>query len=156
MEPTSEQELKQLLDEGKITEEEYKELQGAIQKGSQAASFSSGQKNTVSRFSFCSVPWQLWVIIILFAITAFGDFSVMLDKPLSMFWFVFKIFIIIGFIKRWKWTFVLFQIVTGVSVVLAALSSLGIALVNVGLMILAWNARCYFFDRQSKTQFSEA
>ena len=32
MEPTSEQELKQLLDEGKITEEEYQQLKEAMQK----------------------------------------------------------------------------------------------------------------------------
>jgi hypothetical protein len=32
MEPTSEQELKQLLDEGRITEEDYKELLEAIRQ----------------------------------------------------------------------------------------------------------------------------
>lgn len=48
MEPTSEQELKQLLDEGKITEEEYKELKRAMaEKGKSHAVEQEGGENEV-------------------------------------------------------------------------------------------------------------
>ncbi|MHC4905554.1 MAG: hypothetical protein ACYTEN_06990 [Planctomycetota bacterium] len=43
MEPTSEQELKQLLDEGRISQEEYQQLKEAMQQQLQSPTMSDGE-----------------------------------------------------------------------------------------------------------------
>lgn len=153
MEPTSEQELKQLLEEGKITQEEYKELLEAIHKQPQSEFNMNHSKES---YPFKSIPWQLWVIIAILAYAGIGDFLIMFDQPQAMLWFVYKVVTIIGLIKGWKWVFVLFLIFGGIHVVFFALTSPVVSLINLVLVILAWTARKYFFDQQPNTQYNGA
>jgi magnesium-transporting ATPase (P-type) len=70
MEPTSEQELKQLLDEGKITAEEYQELLQAIRKKEESKLIRPKTNQTDNRkiipiiFIVCGVlPFAIALII---------------------------------------------------------------------------------------------
>ena len=65
MEPTSEQELKQLLDEGEITEEEYQELLEAIHKRPQPKFI---RHSIEGEFPFKTIPWQIWVIVVILSL----------------------------------------------------------------------------------------
>ena len=153
MEPSSEQELRQLLDEGKITEQEYQELLEAIHKQPQP---EINMNNMEDKFPFKSIPWQIWVIISILAFAGFGDFLIMFNQPQAMLWFLYKVLTIIGFIKGWKWVFVLFLIFGSVHVVFFALTNPAISLINLALVILAWTARRHFFGQKQKTQYSGA
>ena len=71
MEPTSEQELKQLLEEGKITEEEYQELLEAIHKQPQPEFI---RHSTEGEFPFKTIPWQIWVIVVILSLEGIQNF----------------------------------------------------------------------------------
>lgn len=150
MEPTSEQELKQLLDEGKITEQEYQELLEAIHKRSQS---ELHQQFSGAEFPFKAIPWQIWVIVILLGLEGISNFFMIFSQPAALIWLLSKALFIVGFIRGWKWVFVLFQIVAGIHVLYFGIAGILVtSFLNLILMVLLGTAWRYFFPQKQITQ----
>ncbi|MFK7818421.1 MAG: hypothetical protein AB8G99_06870 [Planctomycetaceae bacterium] len=101
-----------------------------------------------TRAQLKAMPWQLWVVSVLLGIEGLGNFVSMFDHPIAAFWLTAKIFFIVGFVKRWKAAYIAFLIVGGLHVLAFCLAgSLGIALMNLVLVLLAYSQRRRFVSR---------
>ncbi|MBM4102987.1 MAG: hypothetical protein FJ263_02910 [Planctomycetes bacterium] len=155
MEPiTSEQELKSLLEEGKITHDEYQQLLIAMckQKSRSGEDFNPILKAT--DISSKKVPWQIWVVVVLLGLEGIENLCAIPGNFAALGWFLAKVIFICGLFKAWKWVFVAFQIIAGVHVLYFASAGEGVvSLINAVLMILCFTALRYYFP--VKTQVND-
>jgi hypothetical protein len=146
MDPTSEQKLKQLLEEGKITEEEFRQLLEAMlkQERLQGLNLTPNQQNHRDLPSLRNIPWQIWVVVVLlhggywklFMIPkypwpplAFGE-GVFYNRPLT----------------RLEMVFIAFLIIAGIHVLyFGAAGAWLVSFLNLILIILAYSAKRHFF-----------
>ena len=69
--------------------------------------------------------------------------------PMAIVWLLAKVLFIVGFIRGWKWLFVLFQIELGIHVLyFGAEGALLVSFINLILMVLAFSAIRYFFPKR--------
>ncbi|MBL7214161.1 MAG: hypothetical protein ISS71_00620 [Phycisphaerae bacterium] len=144
----SEQELRQLLEEGRITEEEYRQLLEAIHKNPQPdlTHNTPRQNNTASQFLFRQVPWQIWVIVFILVWEGIENLFIIPKYPWAIIWILAKILFIVGLLKAWKWVFFLFQIITGIHVLSFGMAGAWlVSFLNLLLMVLAFSAIRYLF-----------
>jgi hypothetical protein len=150
---SSEQELKDLLEEGKISEEEYEELLGALNQQEQrlhqdaeGAKGDTAQMQSKGSFSFENVPWQIWGITALLVLEGIGNLFMIPKYPVAIIWLLAKVVFVIGLLRGWKWVFVLFQVIAGIHVLYFGMAGGFLASVlNLILMILAFTTLRYFF-----------
>lgn len=118
MELNSEQELKKLLEEGRITDAEYKQLLEAVRKNQPAPSKeqSQGGRKGPRAFSFADVPWQIWIVAVMLTLEGIGDLFTIPSYPPAAIWVLAKIVFIVGLMRRWRVVFILFQIIAGIHV----------------------------------------
>lgn len=150
---SSEQKLKELLEEGKITEEEYQELLGALSQQEQrlsqdveGAEGNTEQWQAKGSFSFEKVPWQIWVITALLVLEGIGNLFMIPEHPGAIIWLLAKVVFVIGLLRGWRWIFVLFQVIGGIHVLRFVMAgAFLVSLLNLILMILAFSAWRYYF-----------
>lgn len=163
---TSEEELLKLLNEGKITETEYKELLSSLSKiptestakkveiptdamlqkiiDDEESIAKQAEMTTSSR----EVPWQIWVVVALLGFEGIGNFLSIPQEPRALIWLGAKCIFILGLLEGWKWVFVLSLIVAGIHV-LYFMAPL-VALLNFVLIaLILWSFRFYFPQKVS-------
>lgn len=148
MDPTSEQELKQLLEEGKITEEEFRQLLEAMlkQERLQGLNLTPNQKNHRDLPSLRNIPWQIWVVVVLLAWEGIGNLFMIPKYPWAATWLLAKVFFIIGLLRAWRWLFIAFLIIAGIHVLyFGAAGAWLVSFLNLILIILAYSAKRHFF-----------
>jgi hypothetical protein len=154
MEPiTSEQELKSLLEEGKITHDEYQQLLVAMCK----QKFRSGEDfNPIPKatgFSSENVPWQIWSVVGILGLEGIGNLFEILQNPEAIGWIVCKVIFIVGLLRAWRWVFVAFQVIAGAHVLyFASAGAWIVSLINAVLMILCFAALRYYFPVKVQSQ----
>lgn len=152
MELNSEQELKKLLEEGRITDAEYKQLLEAVRKNQPAPSKeqSQGGRKGPRAFSFADVPWQIWIVAVMLTLEGIGDLFTIPSYPPAAIWVLAKIVFIVGLMRRWRVVFILFQIIAGIHVLYFAAAGGWIAsILNVLMMVLVFTAKDYYFHSNS-------
>lgn len=153
MTPTSEQELKTLLDEGKITQEEYQQLLDAMRKQKYHSNEDFNHTPKAAEFSSIKVPWQIWVVIVLLGLEGIGNLFAIPDNPAAIVWILAKVIFIWGLLKGWKWVFVAFQVIAGVHVLYFTGAGIWMgSLMNAVLMILCFTALRYYFPVKVQSQ----
>ena len=147
---SSEQELKEMLEEGKITEEEYQQLLEAIRKQPKPDfNQETAAIDSTDLFPFPTIPWQIYVIIAILALEGISNLLMIFGNPSAIVWLALKVVFIIGLLRGSKWVFVLFQIIAGLHVLyFAAAGAWIVSLINFVLMILAFTAIRYYFPAQ--------
>lgn len=151
MESTSEQELRTLLDEGKLTEEEYQQLLQALRSHQRDSDpRNHAEKPGSDKFVFRNIPCQIWVVVGLLALEGIGNLFMIPGQPIAAIWLLAKILFIVGLLKAWKWLFILFQIEVGIHVLyFGAAGAWLVSFLNLILMILAFTAIRYFFPAKT-------
>jgi len=148
---SSEEELLQLRNDGKISEAEYQELLTTIRK-----SPTKDTKETAKAETFISlqnVPWQIWVVVALLALEGIGNLLYIQKQPMALLWLGAKCFFIFGLLKRWRWVFCLFVII-GVMHVLSFLLQAPIAaLINLAMVVLVLSAYRFYFRNQAEYDY---
>jgi len=101
---------------------------------------------TRTTFNLNTVPWQVWAVVILLGLEGINNYMMISKQPLAIVWLAAKILFIIGLLKRWRWVYVLFLIVSAIHVIIFAnAGAIIISLMNLVLVILAvWVFRYYF------------
>ena len=148
---SSEEELLQLRNEGKISEAEYQELLAAIRK-----SPAKDTKDTVSTSTFANikdVPWQIWVVIALLALEGVGNLSYIPKQPMAMVWLGAKFLFIFGLLKRWRWVFCLFVIIGVIHVLFFLLQAPIVASINLAIVVLALSAYRFYFPSDAEYNY---
>jgi hypothetical protein len=140
---SSQEELLQLRNDGKISEAEYQDLLAAISKspvdgGGDAV---NGRESATLR----EVPWQIWVVVALLVVEGLGNLLIMPQQPIALIWLGAKCLFILGLLKRWRWVFCLFVVIGGIHVLFFLLQAPLVALINLAMVVLAlWSFRFYF------------
>ena len=148
---SSEEELLQLRNEGKISEAEYQELLAAIRK-----SPSKDTKDAVDAAKFVTlknVPWQIWVVVALLALEGVGNLSYIQKQPMALLWLGAKCLFIIGFLKRWRWVFCLFVVIGIIHVLFYLLKVPQTALINLALVVLVLSAYRFYFPSDAEYNY---
>ena len=150
---SSEQELKELLEEGKITEEEYQELAKALRQ--QGHRFHPNENNTTidtqqteswDSFPFESIPWQIWIITGFLGLAGIGNILAITHNPIAIIWFLTNVVLVIGLLGGCKWAFALFQLIAGIHVLYFGMDGAFLfSFLNLFMMILAFSAWRHFF-----------
>lgn len=93
-----------------------------------------------------TVPWQIWVVILLLAIEGIGDLMLALNGTLAAgFWLAAKFFFVLGLVYRSKLVFVIFLIVAALHIFAFSLQSPFIAFLNLVLVLLVASTLGQFF-----------
>ena len=142
---TSEEELLELKNEGKITEDEYQDLLSAIRKT--PAQKIPGAVNIEKSFSLHEVPWQIWVVVALLSIEGIGNLFSIPNQPMSATWLAAKIIFILGLLKGWRWVFCLSLIIGGIHVLYFLIPAPLVALINFVLVVLTLSAYRFYFPK---------
>jgi len=145
---SSEEELLQLRNDGKISEAEYQELLAAIRK-----SPAKETKETVRAGKFISlknVPWQIWVVVALLALVGIGNFLYIPQQPMALIWLGWKCLLILGLLKRWRWVFCLFVIIGIVHVLYFLLQAPVVASINLAMVVLVLSSYRFYFLGQAE------
>lgn len=153
MEPTSEQELKQLLDEGRISEEEYCELLLAIRNANTPSDSSQTVPQEIDNsFPFRTIPWPIWVVVALLSLEGLSNLLSVLSEPRAIVWLASKVLFVTGLLRGWKWVFVLFQVIAGIHVLYFAMQgALTVSVINLIIMILVGTAYRYYFPEKEES-----
>lgn len=138
---SSEEELLQLRNEGKIDDNEYKELLTAMRK----LPVEGAAKNVEKSASLREVPWQIWVVVVLLGLEGISNLLTISQQPQALIWLAAKCIFILGLLKGWKWVFCLFVVIAGVHVLYFMLLAPLVALLNLVLIaFVLWSFRFYF------------
>lgn len=148
---SSEDELLQLRNDGKISETEYQDLLTAIRKS--PAKDTKEAVNAETFTTFKDVPWQIWVVVALLALEGVGNFLYIPKQPMALFWLGAKCLFIIGFLKRWRWVFCLFVIIGVIHVLSFLLQAPIAALINLALVVLVLSAYRFYFPSQAEYNY---
>jgi hypothetical protein len=95
--------------------------------------------------SLQKVPWQLWVVIGMLSLEGMGNLLAIPNHPEAAGWLAAKCLFITGFVKGWRPTFVLFQIVAGMHVLAFLSIAPMVSLLNLVSMLLVATTLRYFF-----------
>ena len=145
---SSEEELLQLRNDGKISEAEYQELLAAIRK-----SPAKDTLEAVSAGKFINlqdVPWQIWFVVALLALEGIGNLLSIPKQQIELIWFGWKCLFILGLLKRWRWVFCLFVIIALIHVLYFLLQAPLVALMNLALVVLALSSFRFYFRSQAE------
>lgn len=143
---SSEQELKQLLEEGKITEEDYRQLLEAIHRQRRPDLNQNANQNTTKSFSFHRVPWQIWIIVVLLAWEGITNVFMIPQNPMAAIWLLAKVLFIIGLLRVWRWVFIVFLVIGAIHVLyFGAAGAWLVSFLNLILVILGFSAKRHFF-----------
>jgi hypothetical protein len=99
----------------------------------------------VAQSSLQKVPWQLWVVIGMLSLEGIGNLLAIPNHPEAAGWLAAKCLFITGFVRGWRPTFVLFQIVAGMHVLAFLSFAPMVSLLNLVLMLLVASTLRYFF-----------
>jgi hypothetical protein len=146
---SSEEELLQLRNNGKISEAEYQELLAAIRKS--PAKDTNEALNAASFINLKDVPWQIWVVVALLALEGIGNLSYIPKQPMALVWLGAKCLFIFGLLKRWRWVFCLLVIIGVIHVLYFLLQAPLAALINLALVVLVLSAYRFYF--RSKAEY---
>ncbi len=98
---------------------------------------------------WADVPWQIkWVIAVL-SLEGLGNLLSMLDRPIAAFWLASKVLMIIGFVKRWRPTYIYTVIMLAIHVLSFALLIPMVALINLVLLVLTLSVVKHYFPDDS-------
>ncbi|MHC4436412.1 MAG: hypothetical protein ACYS3S_03550 [Planctomycetota bacterium] len=145
---SSEEELLQLRNDGKISEDEYQELLAAIRK--------SSVKDTVNTATFATikdVPWQIWVVVALLALEGIGNLLYISKQSMALIWFGAKCLFILGLLKRWRWVFCLFVIIGIIHFMFFLLQAPLFALINLAMVVLVLSSFRFYFRSQAEYNY---
>jgi hypothetical protein len=145
---SSEEELLQLRNDGKISEDEYQELLAAIRKS--PAKDTKDTVNTAAFISFQNVPWQIWVVVALLALEGVGNLLNIPKQPIQLYWLGAKCLFILGLLKRWRWVFGLFVFISVIHVLSFLLQEPGVAAINLAMVVLVLSAYRFYFRSQAE------
>ena len=155
--------LKKLLEEGKITEEQFELLKENLPKNSPPQpEFSShfseeSHLNLGDRISreiqkLPNNPWQIWACSLFLFLVSVVHLLLGFYKPVLFLAGIIEIVLGIGLLKRWKWTYFV-GIVFGFAAV-ASGNNISAFLINglfLGILASAWKA---FFPEKPNTKSS--
>lgn len=145
---SSEEELLQLRDDGKVSETEYQDLLAAIRK-----SPAEGAIDNVNAAAFATlqeVPWQIWVVVALLVFEGVGNLLYISQQPMALIWLGAKCLLILGLLKRWRWVFCLFVIIGVIHVLSFMLQAPLVALINLAMVVLALCSFRFYFPSQAE------
>ncbi len=94
-----------------------------------------------------SVPWQIWVVVVLLGLEGLGNLLSVLDQPIALYWLLAKVLFITGLLKGWRWVYFLFLIIAGYHVIGFLGINIVAVLVNLLMVGLVFSARSYFFEK---------
>jgi hypothetical protein len=142
---SSEEELLQLRNEGKISEAEYQDLLAAIRKS--PFRHTSNAVNTGTLATPREVPWQILVVVALLALEGLGNLLSIPNQPVALIWLGAKCLFIVGLLKRWRWVFCLSVIIGAIHVLFFMLHSPLVALINLLIIVLILSSFRFYFPR---------
>jgi hypothetical protein len=117
--------------------------------GSESVSVLPAQSTQARR----AVPWQMWVVVGMLALEGIGNLFAIAVMPIAAFWLLMKCLFIVGLIRRWRWVFVLFLIVTALHVLAIEMLGPVTALLNVVLITLVGSTWRWFFCREKLNRY---
>ena len=145
---SSEDELLQLRNNGKISEAEYQELLTAIRK-----SPAKDTKETAKAETFINlqnVPWQIWVVVALLVLEGVGNLLYIPQQPKAVYWLGAKCLIIFGLLKRWRWVFCLYVIIGIMHFLSFILHAPLAAMINLAMVVLVLSSFRFYFRSQAE------
>lgn len=145
---SSEEELLQLRNDGKVSETEYQELLAAIRKSPTKS--ARGAVNTAAFATLQDVPWQIWVVVALLVLEVVGNLLYIPQQPMALIWLGAKCLFILGLLKRWRWVFCLFVVIGGIHVLFFLLQTPLVALINLVMVVLALCSFRFYFPSQAE------
>ena len=102
-----------------------------------------------------SIPWQLWVVIVLFAVEGVGNLLAIPAMPIAALWLATKLLFITGLIRRWRIVFVLFLAVAALHVFAFANAAPFVAFLNLLMLILVASQLRRFFPADAPSQYNK-
>jgi hypothetical protein len=145
---SSEEELLQLYNEGKISEAEYQDLLATIRKS--PVEEANSDVNARKPFALQEVPWQIWVVVALLCLEGVGNLLAIPQQPQALIWLGAKCIFILGLLKRWKWVFCFFVLICGIHVLYFMLQAPLVALINLVIIALAFCSFRFYFPSQTE------
>jgi hypothetical protein len=145
---SSEEELLKLREEGKISEDEYKDLLAAMRKS--PVDKSGGAVDTRKAATLQDVPWQIWIVVAVLGLEGVGNLLIIPQQPMALIWLGAKCVFILGLLKGWRWAFCLFVVVGIVHVVFFMLEAPVVALLNIAIVALALTSFRFYFPSQAE------
>ncbi|MGI8907086.1 MAG: serine/threonine-protein kinase [Candidatus Sumerlaeaceae bacterium] len=121
-------------------------LDRAITRPSAAAE-SQGTENgaTTSNVTLRTVPWQIWVAILLLGLEGLGNLVSIPKQPLAAVWVAGKCLMISGLLFRWRPVFVLTLFLLAVHAVYFVQANVAAAAINLAMLLLVASAYRYYF-----------
>jgi hypothetical protein len=145
---SSEEELLKLREEGKISEDEYRDLLAAIRKS--PVDSTSSAVNAGRAAGLQDIPWQIWIVVAVLAFEGVGNLLTIPEQPMALIWLAAKCIFILGLLKRWRWVFCLFVVIGIVHVLFFMLAAPVVALLNLAIVALALTSFRFYFPRQAE------
>ena len=145
---SSEEELLKLREEGKISEDEYKDLLAAMRKS--PAPSAGSAVDTRKAVSLQDVPWQIWIVVAVLVLEGVGNLLIIPQQPMALIWLAAKCVFILGLLKGWRWAFCLFVVVGIIHVVFFMLQAPVAALLNLAIVALALVSFRFYFPSQAE------
>jgi len=145
---SSEEELLQLREEGKISEDEYKDLLATIRKSPVAGADRAvnARKATILQ----DVPWQIWIVVAVLALEGAGNLLIIPQQPVALIWLGAKCVFILGLLKGWRWAFCLFVVVGIAHILFFMLQAPVVALLNLAIVAVALSSFRFYFPSQAE------
>jgi hypothetical protein len=148
---SSEEELLQLRNDGKISEAEYQDLLAAIRKS--PAKDIEDAVNVRTFINLQDVPWQIWVVVALLALEGVGNLLYIPQQPMALIWLGAKCLFILGLLKRWQWVFCLFVVISIIHVLSFLLQEPLAALINLAMVVLVLSTYRFYFRSQTEYNY---
>lgn len=145
---SSEEELLKLREEGKISEDEYKDLLAAMRKSPVESARSAVDARKAGTLQ--DVPWQIWVVVAVLALEGVGNVLIIPQQPMALIWLAAKCVFILGLLKRWRWVFCLFVVVGILHILFFMLQAPVAALLNLAIVVLALTSFRLYFPSQAE------
>ena len=145
---SSEEELLQLHNEGKISEAEYQDLLATIRKS--PVEDANSAVNAGKPATLQEVPWQIWVVVALLGLEGIGNLLIIPQQPQALIWLGAKCIFILGLLKGWKWIFCLFVLICGIHVLYFMLQAPLAALLNLVMIAFAFCSFRFYFPSHAE------
>jgi hypothetical protein len=151
---SSEEELLELRNEGKVSEAEFQDLLAAIRKS--PAVDATDAVNEGKFINLQEVPWQIWVVVALLVLEGVGNLLIIPQQTMALIWLGAKCLLILGLLKRWRWIFCLYVVIGGIHVMFFLLQAPLVALINLVMVVLVLcSYRFYFPGRAENNDLSD-
>jgi hypothetical protein len=112
----------------------------------------SNEQLYVSQAPRRSIPWQIWVVVVMLALEGIGNVLSIPELPAAAIWAAAKCLFIVGLTKRWKWVFVIFLVVASIHVLYFSMDAPFVAFLNLILVILVGSKWRYYFPVKTRGQ----